>query len=261
MERIAASDGCGLAVTATGPADARAVVLLHSIGCDHAMWDEQAQALGGRWRVIRPDARGHGASEAPAGDYALARLGRDVLEVMDALGVARASLCGLSLGGLVAQWVAAEAPDRVDRLVLANTAARIGAAEAWRDRAEVVRREGLAPIAEMALGRFFSEAFRDKRPDVVARVRARLVATPAQGYVGCCAALRDADLTPVLGRIAVPAMVIAGRGDVSTPPEQMARLAAGLARADYVVLDAAHLSNLEQPEAFTEILAHHLEAA
>lgn len=257
--RVTASDGAGLFVSDDGPREAQALVFLHSIGCDHGMWAAQAEALDG-YRTICLDLRGHGASDAPAGDYTLDRLAGDVAEVLDALKLERAMVCGLSLGGIVAQALALNAPGRVAGLVLANTAARIGTAEAWADRAALVRAQGLGEIADMAMGRFFSDAFRAGQADVVAGFRDGLLATSMQGYAGCCAALRDADLRAEIGRIAAPTLVIGGALDVSTPPEQTRLLAASIPGAAYVELDAAHLSNIERPEAFTAALGKHLES-
>jgi 3-oxoadipate enol-lactonase len=259
VEQVTADDGVALAAAVEGPADAPVLLMLHSIGCDHAMWEPQRDALRD-WRTIRLDLRGHGGSAAPDGDCSLERLARDALAVLDASGVDAAVVCGLSLGGLVAQQLAILAPERVRGLVLANTAARIGTAEAWRDRAMQVREQGLAAIADMAMGRFFSEGFRTQSPKVVEAFRARLLASSPAGYAGCCAALRDADLRPELPRIAAPTLVVAGALDVSTPPEQMRALAAGLANSRYVELDAAHLSNVERPAAFAAALLEHLES-
>ncbi|MBX3484854.1 3-oxoadipate enol-lactonase [Phenylobacterium sp.] len=257
--RIAAGDGAQLFVADEGPRDAPAVVLLHSIGCGHGMWAPQLPSLAS-WRVIRPDIRGHGHSDAPDSDYPLDRLAADVEDVLAALGVERAVVCGLSLGGAVAQALALRAPARVAGLVLANTAARIGSAEAWEQRAAAVRAEGLAAIAGMAMGRFFSDAFRAARPDVVDGFRDALLATSAVGYAGCCAALRDADLTGDVGRIAAPTLVIGGALDVSTPPAQTRALAGAIPGAVHLELDAAHLSNIEQPQAFAAALVQHLES-
>jgi 3-oxoadipate enol-lactonase len=257
--RVTASDGAGLFVAVDGPAEAPAVVLLHSIGCDHDMWAPQVPALA-RWRTIRPDIRGHGRSDAPDGDYPLRRLADDVAELLTALGVTDAVVCGLSLGGAIAQALAVRAPSRVRGLVLANTAARIGSAQAWEQRAGVVRAEGLGAIAGMAMERFFSEDFRAAQPDVVQGFHRRLVESSPTGYAGCCAALRDADLSGEVGRIAAPTLVIGGTLDVSTPPAQTRALAAAIPGAAHTELEAAHLSNVERPEAFAAALMQHLES-
>lgn len=259
MIHILAGDGARLAVRVDGPGERPAVLLLHSIGCDHRMWDAQEQAFAGRFRVIRPDIRGHGASDAPDGDYTLEQLGRDAVSVLDGLGISCAVVCGLSLGGLVAQEVALRAPDRLSGLVLANTAARIGSADAWNQRANVVRAEGLAAIADIAMARFFSDAFRAAAPETEAGFRDRLLSTSTVGYAGCCAALRDADLVAEIGGIATPTLVIGGRMDVATPPEQTRELAAAIPYAAYIELDAAHLSNVERPDDFTAALRGRLE--
>lgn len=255
-----ALDGTLLFARMGGPAEGPPVVLLHSIGCDGVMWDAQVEALRATRRVVCPDARGHGRSGAPSGDYGLEQLGRDLIALLDALDIARADICGLSLGGLTAQWLAVHAPDRVRRLVLANTAPRIGTAEAWQARADLVRAEGLAAIAELALGRFFSDDFRGRQPAAADAARRTLLATSPEGYAGCCAALRDADLTADLRRITAPALVIAGARDVSTPPAGVRAMAEALQHADYEELDAAHLSNLERPAEFAAALMRHLEA-
>lgn len=259
MQRVRTDDGVCLAVEVEGRPESPAVLLLHSIGCDRAMWRPQREALAG-WRAIRLDLRGHGGSDDPAGDYSADRLARDALAVLDALQVERAVICGLSLGGLVAQQLALMAPERVRGLVLANTAARIGTAEAWRDRARLVQDEGLAAIADMAMGRLFSERFRADEPSTTAAFRERLLTMSPAGYAGCCAALRDADLRPELASMTAPTLVIAGALDVSTPPDQMRELAAALPDARYVELDAAHLSNVERPAAFAAALRQHLES-
>lgn len=258
--QVETPDGVGIVAEVEGPPDAPAVLFLNSIGCTRRLWDAQAEALRGAFRCFVFDARGHGGSDAPQGDYALDQLGRDALAVLDAAGVSQAHVCGLSLGGLVAQWLGVHAPERVASLTLANTASRIGGRDSWEARRRTVLADGLSAIADMAMERFFSLAFRTQRPAVVAEARAILLAGSAAGYAGCCAALRDADLTGDLGRIGAPTLVIGGEQDVSTPPAQSAALAAGIQGARLQVLPAAHLSNLEQPDAFTAALRAHLEA-
>ncbi len=213
-----------------------------------------------RFRVIVPDARRHGASAAPEGAYTLDRLGRDALALLDHAGMDVAHVCGISMGGLVAQWLAIEAPARVGRLVLANTASRIGSVASWQEREAVVRDQGLAAIADTVLARFFGAAFRSARPAVVARFRERLLSTPAQGYAGCCAALREADLSAQSDGIACRTLVIAGDEDVSTPPALSQALAAAIPGARLLVLPASHLSNVEQEAAFSGALFEHLMA-
>jgi 3-oxoadipate enol-lactonase len=258
---VKTDDGIRLNIAIDGPENGEPILFLNSLGCDLSMWDAQAGELAGRFRVIRFDARGHGASDAPDGAYTLDRLGRDALAVLDAAGVKKAHICGLSLGGVTAQWLASHAPAHVNRLILANTAARVGTAESWQARLDTVKSHGMTAIADAVMGRFFCDAFRAAHPDTVETFRHILLRTAPQGYAGCCAALRDADLSRALGRITAPTLVIGGHLDASTPPAQAEALANGIKGARLIVLDAAHLSNIEQPAAFTRAVIKHLEIA
>jgi 3-oxoadipate enol-lactonase len=258
---VKTADGAQLAGEAHGPAEAPTLMFLNSIGCDRRLWDSQVAALADGFRCLVFDTRGHGGSDAPAGDYTLDQLGRDALAVLDAAGAGAAHVCGLSLGGLVAQWLAIQAPERVATLALADTASRIGSTESWEARRSLVLDQGLEIIADMAMQRFFSTPFREARPQAVAEWRDRLAAGSAQGYAGCCAALRDADVTAELARITAPTLVICGEDDISTPPEQARALATAIPGAVVRVIPAAaHLANLEQPDAFNAALRAHLEA-
>lgn len=257
--RVQTDDATSLLAESQGPTDAPAILFLNSIGCGGWLWDLQTTALRTDFRCVTFDARGHGGSDAPAGDYTIDRLGRDALAVLDAAGVRSAHVCGLSLGGVIGQWLGVHAAGRIASLTLANTASRIGTRDSWEARRRLVLAEGLGAIADVAVERFFSAAFRAASPAMVAQARDSLLAGSPGGYAGCCAALRDADLTPDLGRIAAPTLVIGGALDVSTPPDQAAALAAGIPGAQLTVLPAAHLSNLEQPDAFTGALRAHLE--
>jgi 3-oxoadipate enol-lactonase len=242
--------------TLDGADGAPVLVLASSLGASLAMWDDQVPALQRRCRVLRYDARGHGRTAATPGPYTLAQLAGDVLRLLDALRLARVHFCGLSVGGLVGMWLGARVPERVDRLVLCNTAARIGTVETWNARMDAVRAGGLDAIVEGLLERWFTPGFRERRPERVARARAMVEATPLEGYLGCCAAIRDADQRDDVGRIGAPTLVIAGARDPATPPAQGRALADAIAGSRYVELAAAHLSNIEAAEAFTaELLA------
>jgi len=263
---VQTDDGIRLNVAIDGPENGEPILFVNSLGCDLSMWDAQAGALAGRFRIIRFDARGHGASDAPDGDYTLDRLGRDALAVLDAAGVGkegagRAHICGLSLGGVTAQWLAIHAPAHVNRLILANTAARVGTAESWQARLDTVKSQGMTAIADAVMGRFFCDAFRAAHPAIVETFRHILLRTAPQGYAGCCAALRDADLSHAPGKITAPTLVIGGRLDASTPPAQAEALANGIKGARLTLLDTAHLSNIEQTAAFTAAVIKHLETA
>ena len=254
---VTASDGILLSADVGEPVGNAAVVLLHSLGCSRTMWAPQIAALESDYRTVALDARGHGTSAAPSGDYAIERLGQDVLDVMDAIGVPAAHVCGISMGGLVAQWLAIHAPDRVRCLVLANTASRLGSIQSWLDRATTVRARGMRAIADEVLARFLGAAFRDAHPDIAQNFKAGLIATPVDGYAGSCAALRDADLTTNVGSIDHPTLVIGGWDDISTPPTQAHGLAKAIPGAELLMLNTAHLSNVEQPDAFnTALMAH-----
>ena len=242
-----------------GPPDAQALVLSPSLGTTYAMWDPQASPLAERFRVVRYDRRGHGRSPVATGPTTIAALGADVVELLDDLGLERVSFCGLSIGGMVGMWLAGNVPERVDRLVLCCTAPSLPPSQQWVDRAAVVRADGVAAIAEATLGRWFRPSFHDEHPDVVARFRAMLVSTPAEGYAACCDALASVDLTPSLAAIAAPTLVVSGSDDVVAPPDSGAALAAAIPGARQVVVrDAAHIANVEQPRAFTEAVIEHL---
>ena len=245
-------DGCRLDYVVSGPDDAPALVLSNSLGSDRGMWDPQAGELARRFRVLRYDTRGHGASDAPVGDYTLSRLARDLLSLMDHSGISRAHVAGVSLGGLTAVWLGVHAADRVDRLVLANTAARIGSVPMWTERMRLVETGGLAAIADATMERWFTSAFRAARPEVVRRIRATLEAVPMHGYLGCCAALRDADLRDEAARVRATALVITGTHDPATPPADGAWLKGAIPGATLLELDAAHLTNIERASAFTD---------
>jgi 3-oxoadipate enol-lactonase len=243
-----------------GPEAAPAVVLLNSLGTDLGMWEPQARALRTEFRVVRLDTRGHGRSPVPPGPYSLADLGGDLLALLDRLEIERACLCGVSLGGSTAVWTAAHAPERVESLVACFTSAYFGPADPWLERAALVRAEGTEAIADAVLERWFTPAFGQRDPDLLARMRASLVATPAEGYASCCEAVGRLDLRDDLELIAAPTLVISGTDDPATPPEHGRRLAAGIAGAEFAEISgAAHIGNLERPDAVTELIRKHLE--
>jgi 3-oxoadipate enol-lactonase len=243
-------DGCRLNYRVDGDSQAPALLFSNSLGTTHAMWQPQLDALSSLFRVIRYDTRAHGASDAPAGGYTIDELGLDALAVLDAAGARTAHICGLSLGGLTAMWLGVHAPDRIASLILASTAARIGNAQLWQERIELVRASGVASLADAAMGRWFTERFRTGHPDVVAGYHAMLGSCPAEGYASCCAAIRDADLRNAIATIAAPTLVIAGTHDPVTPPAEAEAILTRIQGARVSLLDAAHLSNVEQADAF-----------
>lgn len=252
-------DGCRLAYEVSGPETAPVLLLSNSLGTDRTLWDAQLAPFARTHRVVRYDTRGHGASDAPLGDYSIARLGRDVVSLLDAEGIARASVCGVSIGGLTALWLGIHAPGRIARLVLANTAARIGSRELWDERTRLVRAEGLAALADATMARWFTAAFREAQPTTIARVRATFLTVPVAGYTGCCAALREADLRDCAAMVQAPTLVVTGRHDVATPPADGQALAAAIPGARHVEFAAAHLSNLECADEFTETVLTFLQ--
>ncbi|MCU1332383.1 MAG: 4-carboxymuconolactone decarboxylase / 3-oxoadipate enol-lactonase [Candidatus Angelobacter sp.] len=233
-----------------GRGDLPALVLSHSLGCDHSMWAPQMPDLLDHFQVLRYDTRGHGASAVPTGDYTLDQLGQDALGLADKLELARFAFCGLSMGGAVSQWLAIHAPGRLTALVLANTSPRFGTPDTWEDRRKAVREGGMQAIVDVIMQRFFSP---DKQNSVWAQsTRAVVLGTDPKGYAACCAALRDADMRAALGNISVPTIVIGCDKDLSTPWQANgAILARDIPGAKAVRLQTAHLSNLEQPRAFT----------
>ena len=235
----------------SGPANAPVLVLSNSLGTNLSMWEEQLPALTQRFRVLRYDTRGHGASSVTPGPYTVAQFGRDVLGVLDALKIDRVHFCGLSLGGMIGMWLAVNAADRIDRLVLANTASQIGPPEVFNTRIANVRKGGMEAIADTVIARWFTPGFREREPEKVARTRAMLVATSPEGYIASCAAVRDMNQREAIRAIRQPTLVICGAHDVVTTPSEGRKMADAIAGARYVELDAAHISNIEAAERFT----------
>jgi 3-oxoadipate enol-lactonase len=233
-----------------GRSDLPALVLSHSLGCDLGMWTPQISDLLDHFQILRYDTRGHGASAVPAGDYTLDQLGQDVLALADKLNLAKFAFCGISMGGAVGQWLAINAPQRLTQLVLANTSPKFGTRETWDDRRKAVLEGGMSAIIDATMQRFFSA---ENQQSVWAQsTRAIVLGTDRIGYAVCCAALRDADTRSELGKISVPTLVIGGDQDPSAPWQGNGSvLARDIPGAQAVRLETAHLSNLEQPHAFT----------
>jgi 3-oxoadipate enol-lactonase len=230
-----------------GDASAPVLVLASSLGTTHAMWEPQVAALTERCRVLRYDHPGHGAS--PTGPRTLEGVARAALALLDELGLERVVFVGLSLGGMVGMWLAANAPARVERLVLACTAPHLPPRDFWQERADTVRASGVGAIADAVVARWFTPPFAADQPETVERYRGMLASTPAEGYARCCEAIRDMDLRPELARIAAPTTVVLGSHDPVVTPEGRRDLEA-LRGARVVELDAAHLANVERPEEF-----------
>jgi len=244
-----------------GSDDQPALVFSHSLGLDHGMWDAQAADVQPYFRVLRYDIRGHGASAAPARDYTIAELGADVLALADACNLRQFALCGLSLGGMIGQWLAVNAPDRLTHLVLANTTARLSEPQSMEDRRRTVLEKGMAAVADAVMARFFSPRMLSSGRLSVASARRTLLSTSPTGYAGCCAAIRDLDHLTLLPQIRIPTLVIAGDYDVPTPwPAHGEVLAHAIPGARALRLPAGHISNLERPRSFSAALLGFLVA-
>ena len=234
------------------------LVLSNSLGTSLDMWAPQVDAFSQHFRVLRYDTRGHGQSSVPPGPYSIAQLGGDVIGLLDQLGIGQASFCGLSMGGITGMWLALNHAPRLRKLVLCNTAAYIGPPENWTSRAAAVERDGVASIAAAVVDKWLTPAYAAAHPELVASLRAMLGASPAAGYAANCLAVRDADLRAEIAGIATPTLVIAGSGDLPTPPRDGVYLAQTIPGAHYVELEAAHLSNLEQAQAFSKVVVDFL---
>jgi 3-oxoadipate enol-lactonase len=258
-QTVTTDDGVTLRVRTDGAAASPPLLLVNSLGTDLTLWDPQVADWTTSHRVVRYDQRGHGASEVPDGPYTLERLGMDALTVLDDLGIARADVCGLSLGGLVALWVAAHAPERVGRVVLADTAARIGSEDAWRTRAATVREQGMAAVVDLVLERFFSAAYRARDEPGLALVGDGLRRADPEGYAASCDALAVADLRGRARDVAARCLVMVGTEDAATPPADARALRDLVPGAAYAELEGAgHLANLERPDEFARLVADFL---
>ncbi|BCM85892.1 3-oxoadipate enol-lactonase [Methylobacterium indicum] len=234
----------------SGPSGAPVVVFSNSLGTTLAMWDPLVPHLRGRYRVLRYDTRGHGASQVRDQPIEVADLAEDLIGLLDALNIPRAHVVGLSLGGMTGQAAASRHPDRVISLTLMATAAFMPSEASWNERAALVRQKGTAAIVEATMTRWFTPHFPASSPDAVTPVRAQFTGTDAAGYAVCCNAIGRMDLRPVLDRITAPTLVIAGRDDPATPPAMAQEICDGIRHAELVVLpNAAHLLSVEQPEA------------
>jgi 3-oxoadipate enol-lactonase len=250
---VVAGDGTRIAYRIDGEAGKPVLVLSNSIGTTLRMWDTQTEELSRHFRVLRYDMRGHGDSGVPAGAYSLDRLGRDVIELLDALGIARAHFLGLSLGGFVGQWLGVHAPERIDRLILSNTSPYLGPAAQWDERiAAVLQAPDMSGTAEIFLANWFPARMLAAKEPVVETFRAMLLATDRQGLAGSYAVVRDTDLRRIIALIDRPTLVIAGQHDTVTAASHGEQIAATVPGAKLVVLPAVHLSNIEYPVEFMQ---------
>src|SRR3954465_1233299 len=252
MPIIKADDGCPLNVEVEGKDGAPALMLSNSLGTDLRMWDDQAAEFGKRFRLIRYDRRGHGKSGTPKGPYSFDRFGRDILTILDALKIDKVNWCGLSMGGMDGQWLGANAANRVSKLVLANTNFYYADKGPWNDRIKFVREKGLKELVGLNMERWFTKGFRDRAPQAIARMTAMFTATNPDGYIACVEAIREMDFRETNPKVTTPTLVIVGAQDPATPPAAGEAIAKAIKGAKLVALDAAHISNVEQPRAFTK---------
>ena len=249
----------------TAPSELPVLVFSNSLGTDFSMWDAQFEVFSRSFRILRYDTRGHGQSSSPPGSYTIEQLGKDLLGLLDYLNLPRVDFCSLSMGGLTGMWLGMHAPGRLRKIVLCNTALRIGTVEGWDTRIETVARNGLRSIAPAAVERWFTSSFRDRFPQVAQGAEEMLLSTPADGYMACCAAIRDADFSVEnqehsISSIRLPTLVIAGVHDPVTTPADAHAIVGRISGSQYAELRAAHLSNIEAAAEFTMEVGRFLTA-
>ena len=242
-----------------GEHDAPCIVLSTSLGATMQMWQPQMQALTQHFRVLRYDMRGHGASPSPAGPYSIADLGNDVLQLLDRHNIRSAHFCGISLGGVIGQWLGIHAPNRIEKLILCNTAAKIGTEEGWQKRIAEVRANGMASIADTVISRWFTAPFAASHPEVIASIREGMLACNPEGYIACCEALRTCDLRGEIANITAPSLIIAGDQDAVCTISDAQFLRSQIPNSRQQTLSAAHLSNVEAALHFNESVLSFLQ--
>ncbi|CAM5458145.1 3-oxoadipate enol-lactonase 2 OS=Afipia felis OX=1035 GN=catD_3 PE=4 SV=1 [Afipia felis] len=252
-------DGCAINVQVDGRKDAPPLMFSNSMGCSLEMWQPQMAALTQKFRVIRYDRRGHGKSAMSNVGYSVERFGKDAIAILDHLGVTKTHWCGISLGGVVGQWMAATAPERIDRLVLSNTTSYVADPTNWLNRIKAIQESGLASIADAVLAGWLTEEFRQHHPDVVTSLREALVSTDLGAYAGCCATLSRLDQRELLPLIGNPTLIIAGEYDKSTPIPAAELLKSRIPDTRMEIIKAAHISNIEAAGRFNELVLSFLE--
>lgn len=259
MPMITTDDGCPIHVEISGSDNAPVLMLSNSLGTNIHMWDDQAGEWSKHFRVIRYDRRGHGQSGAPKGPYSMERFGRDVLSVLDALGIEKTHWCGLSMGGMVGQWLGANAPSRIGKLILSNTNFYYSDKTLWDDRIRFLETNPLEKLVDPNMERWFTADFRAKAPQAIARMKEIFLTTDKNGYAACCAAIRDMDFRASNPSITAPTLVIVGAKDPATPPAQGEAIAQQIKGAQLVSFDAAHIANMEQPAPYTKAVLDFLK--
>jgi len=248
-------------VALDGAPDAPVLMLSNSLGTPLEMWDRQAKVFSRTHRVLRYDTRGHGQSVVTAGPYSVAQLGDDALAILDALHIERVTFCGLSMGGHIGLWLGIHAGQRLEGLMVCNSAARIGTAQGWEQRAALIRQDGASAmhaLADSAPGRWFTPAFVDAEPQLVHTAQQWLQNTSPEGYAACCEALASSDLRPELGTLLTPVLLVAGEFDPVTTVDDAQAMQDAIGPARLEIIATSHLSNLEAPQAFDVALSRFL---
>jgi 3-oxoadipate enol-lactonase len=254
------ADGCPINVEVAGNDSAPVLILSNSLGTNLHMWDDQMAEWTKHFRVVRYDRRGHGKSGVPKGPYSMERLGRDVLAIADGLKIKKFNWCGLSMGGMVGQWLGANAPDRIEKLILSNTHYNYPDKGPWNDRIKFVQEKGVDALFEPSMDRWFTKGFRERAPQAMAHMKAIFSTNNPVGYIACCEAVRDMDFTASNPSITVPTLVIVGSQDPATPPAAGEAIAKQIKGAKLAAIDAAHIANIEQPKIYAETVINFLKS-
>jgi len=252
------SNGCPINVVIEGPEQAPILMLSNSLGTTHAMWQPQVEAFTQHFRLLRFDRRGHGGSGVAKGPYTMEGLARDALAVLDGLGLKKVNWCGLSMGGMEGMWLGANAPERFERMVLSNTSSHFADRKMWDDRLRFAREKGLGAMVGANMERWFTKGFREREPKTIAWISEMFLTTPLEGYIACGEAVRDMDHRALLPNIKVPTLVIAGRHDPATTLQAGEYLRDHIPGVAFAVIEAAHISNVEQPTAFSNAVLEFL---
>jgi 3-oxoadipate enol-lactonase len=237
------------------------LVLSNSLGTNFSMWDPQMESFLKQFRVLRYDTRGHGQSSITPGPYTIEQLSKDIIGLLDSLGFNTAHFCGLSMGGMTAMWLALNTPQRLNKVIFCNTAVKIGTADTWQSRIDAVKTKGMATVATSTMERWFSADFRERQPAATARIQQMVSQANPEGYIANCEAVRDFDFRDRIAHISCNGLVISGKHDPATPPADGRFIAQKVQNTRFVELDAAHLSNIEASDQFTQTVLDFLACA
>ena len=261
MSFVETESGLRVHYALSGNAGGPVVLFSNSLGTNLSLWDGQAAVLEKSYQVLRYDTRGHGQTGVTPGPYTIEQLGKDAVQLLDRLEIERAHFCGISMGGLIGQWLGIHAPGRVERLALCSTGPKIGTPETWNPRIEAIRKSGMKPVAAAVIERWLTPEFRAREPEATARAVRMLEQSPADGYIANCEAIREADLRADVGKIRAPAMVVMGNQDPATTPALGRGLAEAIPGARYVELEGSHIINVEAAREFNQALGEFLSGA